>query len=116
MNSLNMEARPIRVILADDHSLIRQGLRAMLETSADVEVVAEAENGRQLIDLVRQHFPDVVVVDIRMPDMDGIEAVRRIKKHHPQVKALMLTVHDEEAYVHEAITAGATGYLLKTIS
>lgn len=116
MNSLPMEARPVRVILADDHSLIRQGLRAMLDSSPEVDVVAEAENGRQLIDLVRQHFPDVVVVDIRMPDMDGIEAVRRIKKHHPQVKALMLTVHDEEAYVHEAITAGATGYLLKTIS
>jgi two-component system response regulator DegU len=116
MSAITMEARPVRVILADDHSLIRQGLRAMLDSSPVVEVVAEAENGRQLIELVRQHFPDVVVVDIRMPDMDGIEAVRRIKKHHPEVKALMLTVHDEEAYVHEAITAGATGYLLKTIS
>lgn len=117
MTSMEIEeARPIRVILADDHDLIRQGLRTMLEGAHDIEVVAEAANGRELIDAVRAHFPDVVVVDIRMPGMDGIEAVRRIKKHHPNVKALMLTVHDEDAYVHEAISAGATGYLLKTVS
>lgn len=111
-----MESRPIRVILADDHPLIREGLRGMLAESPEIEVVAEASNGHELIGAVRSHFPDVVVVDIRMPDVDGIEAVRRIRKHHPQVKALMLTVHDEEAYVHEAISAGATGYMLKTVS
>lgn len=88
----------------------------MLEGSEEIEVVAEASNGRELIDLVREHEPDVVVVDIRMPDLDGLEAVRRITRHHPDVKALMLTVHDEEAYVHEAIRAGAKGYLLKTVS
>lgn len=88
----------------------------MLDSSAEVEVVAEVTNGKELVDAVSVHFPDVVVVDIRMPDMDGIEAVRQIRKNHPQVKALMLTVHDEEAYVHEAISAGATGYLLKTVS
>lgn len=111
-----MLTRPVRLILADDHPLIRQGLRGMLETSDEVEVVAEASNGRELIDLVRIHAPDVVVVDIRMPEMDGLEAVRAIRKHHPAVRALMLTVHDEEAYVHEAILAGASGYLLKTVS
>lgn len=106
----------LRVILADDHPMIRQGLKSMLDASGEVDVVAEAANGKELISAVREHFPDVVVVDIRMPDMDGIEAVRRIRKHHPQVKALMLTVHDEDAYVHEAIKAGATGYLLKTVT
>jgi DNA-binding NarL/FixJ family response regulator len=106
----------VRMILADDHPLVRQGLRAMVESSAEVEVVAEAGNGRELIERVREHHPDVVVVDIRMPDMDGLEAVRRIRKHHPEVRALMLTVHDEEAYVHEAILAGASGYLLKTVT
>ncbi|HVE75492.1 MAG TPA: response regulator transcription factor [Actinomycetota bacterium] len=107
---------PVKVILADDHPLIRQGLRTMLETSDQVEILAEACEGRELIEMVAAHQPDVVVVDIRMPDMDGLEAVRRIRKRHPHVKALMLTVHDEEAYVHEAIRAGASGYLLKTVS
>lgn len=111
-----LATQPVRVVLADDHALIRQGLRAMLDSSDEVEVVAEASNGRELIEQVRTHFPEVVVVDIRMPEMDGLEAVRRIKKHHPQVYAMMLTVHDEEAYVHEAIKAGASGYLLKTVS
>jgi DNA-binding NarL/FixJ family response regulator len=113
---LNGDSPAVRVILADDHALIRQGLRAMLEGRQDIEVVAEAANGRELIDAVKEHRPDVVVVDIRMPDMDGLEAVRRIKRHDPVVKALMLTVHDEPAYVTEAIKAGATGYLLKTVS
>lgn len=88
----------------------------MLQSSPQVEVVAEAENGRELIEMVQTHTPQVVVVDIRMPDMDGLEAVRRIRKHHPDVRALMLTVHDEESYVYEAVRAGATGYLLKTVS
>jgi DNA-binding NarL/FixJ family response regulator len=113
---LNGDSPAVRVILADDHALIRQGLRSMLEGRQDIEVVAEAANGRELIDAVKEHRPDVVVVDIRMPDMDGLEAVRRIKLHNPVVKALMLTVHDEPAYVTEAIKAGATGYLLKTVS
>ena len=107
---------PIKVILADDHALIRQGLRAMLEDAEEIDIVSEAANGRELIDQVEQFSPHVVVVDIRMPDMDGLEAVRRIKKNTPNVKALMLTVHDEESYVHEAIRAGASGYLLKTVS
>lgn len=107
---------PVRVILADDHALIRQGLRSMLETSDQVEIVAEASNGLELISLVAEHSPQVVVVDIRMPDMDGLEAVRRIRADHPAVKALMLTVHDEQSYVHEAIRSGASGYLLKTVS
>ena len=115
MNS-EPSGKPIKVILADDHPLIRQGLRTMLETSVEVEILGEATEGRELIEMVATHQPDVIVVDIRMPDMDGLEAVRRIRKRYPAVKALMLTVHDEEAYVHEAIRAGASGYLLKTVS
>jgi DNA-binding NarL/FixJ family response regulator len=108
--------RPVRVILADDHPMIREGLRAMLQHSPEVDVVGEAKDGRELIEMTRTHAPHVVVVDIRMPGVDGLEAVRQIRRQHPQVKALMLTVHDEEAYVYEAVRAGATGYLLKTIS
>lgn len=108
--------RPVRVVLADDHPLVRQGIRTMLDASTEVDVVAEASNGEELIELVSMHHPDVVVVDIRMPEMDGLEAVRRIRRDHPDVRALMLTVHDEDAYVHEAIKAGASGYLLKTVS
>ena len=113
---MDQTVAPIRVVLADDHPLIRQGLRAMLEAAPEVDLVDEATDGRELIEKVREHLPNVVVVDIRMPEMDGLEAVRRIRKHHPDVKALMLTVHDEEAYVQEAIRAGASGYLLKTVS
>ncbi len=111
-----MAASPVRVILADDHPLIRDGLRSMLDSAAEVKVVAEAANGRELIELVEIHKPDVVVSDIRMPELDGLEALRRIRLSHPDVKFLMLTVHDENAYVYEAISAGALGYLLKTTS
>lgn len=106
----------MRVVLADDHPLIRQGLRTMLDSSPEVEVVAEANDGNDLVDLAASHSPDVIVVDIRMPGLDGLEAVRRVRRANPKVKALMLTVHDEEAYVTEAVGAGATGYLLKTVS
>jgi DNA-binding NarL/FixJ family response regulator len=117
MNPLpEVSPRPVRVVLADDHPLIREGLVAMLQPSEEVEVVGEAGGGRELLTLVDSHRPDVVLVDIRMPDMDGLEAVRQIRVRFPETKALMLTVHDEEAYVTEAVRAGATGYLLKTVS
>lgn len=106
----------VRVVVADDHVLIRQGIRSMLEAYDEIDVVAEAKDGRELIDMVRAHRPQVAVVDIRMPDMDGLQAVREIRKSFPDVKAVMLTVHDEEAYVYEAVRSGATGYLPKTVS
>ncbi|GAC1361860.1 MAG: response regulator transcription factor [Actinomycetota bacterium] len=111
-----VETRPVRVVLADDHPMLRRGLRMILESSDEVEVVAEADNGQELIDLVEDMDPDVVVVDVAMPKIDGLEAVRRIHDSHPNVKALIFTVHDEEAYVHRAVLAGASGYLLKTAS
>jgi len=108
--------RPVRVVLADDHPMIRRGLRLILENSDEVDVVAEAGNGQELLDLVDLMDPDVVVVDVGMPKLDGLEAVRRIRDRHPGVKSLIFTVHDEEAYVHRAVLAGACGYLLKTAS
>jgi DNA-binding NarL/FixJ family response regulator len=108
--------RPVRVVLADDHPMVRRGLRLILDESQEVDVVAEAGNGQELLDLVAELDPDVVVVDVAMPKVDGLEAVRRIRERHPNVKSLIFTIHDEETYVHRAVLAGASGYLLKTAS
>ena len=96
--------------------MVRRGLRLILEESRQVEVVAEAGDGQELVDLVDQYSPDVVVVDVQMPKLDGLEAVRRIRDRHPNVRSLVFTVHDEESTVHRAVLAGASGYLLKTAS
>jgi DNA-binding NarL/FixJ family response regulator len=108
--------RPVRVILADDHPMVRHGLRLILEDCHEVDVVGEADNGQDLLELVERLEPDVVVVDVAMPKLDGLEAIRRIRERHPDVKSLVFTVHDEESYVHRAVLAGASGYLLKTAS
>lgn len=115
MNTL-VDTRPVRVVLADDHPMLRQGLRMILESSPEVQVVAEADNGQELMDIVDDLDPDVVVVDVAMPKIDGLEAVRRIRDTHPNVRSLIFTVHDEEAFVHRAVLAGVNGYLLKTAS
>lgn len=96
--------------------MLRRGLRMILDSSDEVDVVAEAADGQALIDLVNDDEPDVVVVDVGMPKLDGLEAVRRIHDTHPNVKTLIFTMHDEEAYVHRALLAGVNGYLLKTAS
>lgn len=103
----------IRVLLVDDQSLIRQGLRALLELDAQLEVVGEAENGQAAINLVEQLQPDVILMDIRMPIMDGVAATREICKKFPQIKVLVLTTFDDDEYVTAAMNHGATGYLLK---
>ncbi len=103
----------IRVLLADDHTIVRQGLRALLDSQEDIEVVGEAENGRQTFEKTKQIVPDIVVLDITMPNLNGIEATRQIKKLNPEIKVIVLTVHDNEEYVHQALHAGASGYLLK---
>ncbi len=103
----------IRVLLVDDHTIVRQGLRALLDSHEDIEVVGEAENGRQAFEKAEQLIPDIVVLDITMPNLNGIEATRQIKKLNLEIKVIVLTVHDSEEYVHQVLQAGASGYLLK---
>ncbi len=103
----------IRVLLADDHTIVRQGLRSLLDSHKDIEVVGEAKDGRHAIEKAEQLIPDIVVLDITMPNLNGIEATRQIKKLNPEIKVIVLTVHDNEEYVHQVLKAGASGYLLK---
>ncbi|MGH3927207.1 MAG: response regulator, partial [Pseudonocardiaceae bacterium] len=113
-----VEQRPetIRVIVADDHALFRRGLEMVLESEPDIEVVAEANDGNEVIALAEQHMPDLVLMDVRMPGRGGIEATQAIKDAVPHTKILMLTISDEEEDLYDAIKAGANGYLLKEIS
>jgi len=103
----------IRILLADDHTVMRAGLRLLLERQPDFEVVAEAEDGRQGVDLADVHAPDVVVMDIAMPRLNGIEAARQIAIRHPQTAVVILSMHVDESYVMRALKAGARAYLLK---
>ena len=106
----------IKVLVADDHPVIREGLRAMLATEDSIEVVGEATNGAEAVEKVKELAPDVVLMDIRMPEMDGIVATRRVKEECPQTAVILLTVYDDDAYVVDAVIAGAGGYLLKDAS
>ncbi|HXY72537.1 MAG TPA: response regulator transcription factor, partial [Actinomycetota bacterium] len=105
----------IKVIIADDHSLVRQGLRRYLEMAGDIDVVGEAANGFEVLKLMENGSgePDVALLDIRMPEMDGLEAARRIRQQHPSVGVIMLTAYDDRQFVVEAVRAGARGYVLK---
>jgi DNA-binding NarL/FixJ family response regulator len=103
----------IRVLLVDDQSLIRQGLKALLELEADLQIVGEADNGQAAIALVESLQPDVVLMDIRMPIMDGVAATREIEKRFANTKVLVLTTFDDDEYVAQAMGCGAKGYLLK---
>jgi DNA-binding NarL/FixJ family response regulator len=103
----------IKVLLVDDQGLIRQGLKALLELEADLEIVGEAENGEIAINLVEKLQPNVVLMDIRMPIMDGVAATREIQKQFPNTKVLVLTTFDDDEYVKAALQNGAMGYLLK---
>jgi len=103
----------IRVLIADDHIIVRSGLRLLLEAEADIDVVGEALEGGEALNLVEQHLPDVVLMDIAMPGMDGLEATRRIKASWPQIQVLVLTMHRSDEYFFEMLKAGASGYILK---
>lgn len=107
---------PTRVVLADDHLLVRQGTRRILEESGRVTVVAEAADGHEAIAAVEAAEPDVAIIDIGMPGLNGIEATRRIKETYPAVGVLVLTVHDDDQYVFALLDAGAAGYLLKDVA
>lgn len=106
---------PIRVILAEDHTLVREGTRRILEATSDIVVVAEAADGNEAVAAVEHHRPDVAIIDIGMPGINGIEATRRIKKSQPGVSVLILTVHDDDPFIFAVIEAGAAGYLLKDV-
>jgi DNA-binding NarL/FixJ family response regulator len=103
----------IRVILADDHALVRQGIRSLLDKLDDIEVVGEVNNGREALELSRTSQPDVVLMDITMPDLNGLEALGRMKKACPTTRVIMLSVHGGEEYFQQALDSGAAGYLLK---
>src|SRR5207244_12008442 len=103
----------IKVVIADDHSLVRQGLRRYLDMAEDIDVVGEASNGEEAVALVEKASPDIVLLDIRMPGVDGLEAARRIREKFPKVGAIMLTAYDDRQFVVEAVRAGARGYVLK---
>jgi DNA-binding NarL/FixJ family response regulator len=103
----------LRVLLADDHKIVREGLMSLLEKEPDIEVVAMADNGRTAVQLAGELKPDVAILDIAMPEMNGIEATRRITRDDPEIKVLALSMHSARRFVTEALSAGAKGYLLK---
>jgi RNA polymerase sigma factor (sigma-70 family) len=103
----------IRVLIAEDETLIRQSLAQLLDAEPDIEVVAVAADGEQALHLCRQHLPDVVLMDLKMPRMDGIEATKRIKQEMPSVEVCILTIYDDDLNLFEALRAGAKGYVLK---
>jgi CheY-like chemotaxis protein len=109
------DATPARLLIADDHALLRTGMRAMLEAEPDLEVVGEAGNGREAVDLSQELLPDLVLMDLSMPEMDGIEATRAIKAELPKTGVLVLTAYADQEMLLEAVRAGAAGYVLKGV-
>lgn len=103
----------IRVVIADDQDLVREGLRMMLDAEGDIEVVGEAGNGKQALDAARAHDPDVLLMDVRMPELDGLEATARLVGSNARARVLMLTTFDLDEYLYRAMKAGASGFLLK---
>src|SRR5437899_2708581 len=107
---------PTRVLIADDHALVRGGIRALLEKIPNTEVVAEASDGQEAVELTAKNQPDIVLMDIAMAGLNGLEATRQISKTWPQVRVVILSMHASEEYVWQALKAGARGYLLKGAS
>ena len=106
----------MRVLIAEDHALVRAGIRSLLAALPGVEVVGEANDGREALDMVALHQPDVVLMDITMPGLSGLQVVARVAIEYPQVRVVMVSMHDNEEYVWQALRAGAAGYLLKDAS
>jgi DNA-binding NarL/FixJ family response regulator len=108
------ESRRLTILLAEDHTLVRDGTRQILEQCDDLEVVGETDRGETAVEMARRLEPDVVILDVRLPSMNGIEAARRIVAHRPATRVLIVSAYDDHQYVLEALRAGAAGYLLKT--
>jgi two-component system response regulator DegU len=104
----------LKVLIVDDHPMMRQGVKGVLETQDDFQVVAEAEDGSQALSLVEKHSPDLVLMDVEMPNVDGLEATHRIRANYPNTKVVALTIHDEPEFVTGLLRAGASGYVLKS--
>ncbi|MCG3208909.1 MAG: Transcriptional regulatory protein DegU [Anaerolineae bacterium] len=111
---MNTALQEIRLVLADDHAVVRSGTRELLEQQPDLKIVGEASDGEEAVRLAGELQPDVLVMDVRMPKMSGVEATRTIKQDFPKIKILVLTAHDDDEYVFALLQAGANGYLLKT--
>lgn len=107
------EAKPIRILIADDHFVVRMGLAAVIHTQSDMTVVAEATTGSQAVEFFRQHRPDITLMDLRMPEMDGIEAITTIRREFPEGRFIVLTTYDGDEDIYRALQAGARAYLLK---
>ncbi len=104
---------PYRIVLADDHAMVRQLVRAIIHQKGDLRVIGEAQDGVELLELLQEIIPDLIIVDISMPRLHGLEATKEIKRNHPEVKVLILTMHKSEEYLALAMSYGADGYLLK---
>lgn len=105
--------KTIKVLVAEDHTIVRKGLCALLYPESDIKVVGEAENGRQAIEMVEELNPDVILLDISMPELNGMDATRQLKKKYPDLKILILSMHSSKEYILETLRAGASGYLIK---
>ena len=108
-----MTARKTRILLADDHAVVRQGFARILQSESDFEVVGEASDGREAVQKAVELKPDIVIMDVSMPELNGIEATRRLQKDHPRIRVLALSMHKDNVFVREILRAGAAGYLLK---
>jgi two-component system response regulator NreC len=104
----------MRILIADDHAMFRQGLRSLIEGCGGMKVIAEAENGRQAVQLTQEHSPDLVIMDVTMPELNGVEATRQIHQQNPAVKVIILSMHPDRHVVRESLKAGTLGYVLKS--
>ncbi|GIP21767.1 MULTISPECIES: response regulator transcription factor [Paenibacillus] len=112
-NLIYTNKRPIKVLLADDHQLFREGLKRILNMEEDIEVVAECSDGTQVLDCCQRFNPEIVLMDINMPQLNGVDATEKLRSSLPDIKVIILSIHDDESYVFETLRKGATGYLLK---
>jgi DNA-binding NarL/FixJ family response regulator len=108
--------KPINVLLAEDHMIVREGIRSLLEAEGDIEILCEARTGREAVELARKHCPDVVLIDVAMPQLNGLQAARQILQFRPDSRILILSAHEDDAYLEHALETGVAGYLIKQTS